>query len=122
MALTNNLFNETDYAIATLNVNQELQIKNAVNEVLESIGEFPVSTYPLDPKGTMIHERALRFLERANISIQQEGWPVNTEMSVEFDASGTLDDAPPILRIQGSGRHGHRSLSLRRFGTTTQVM
>jgi hypothetical protein len=82
MAMTDNLFNSSSYSAAT-----PADYLNDINEVLESIGEFPVTTAPTSSSGTMIHERALRFLERANTRIQAQGWPVNTGMAETVNAS-----------------------------------
>jgi hypothetical protein len=110
MAMTDNLFNSSDYSAAT-----PADYLNDINEVLESIGEFPVTAAPTTSTGTMIHERALRFLERANIRVQAQGWPVNTSMAESVsDARSIPETAGPVLFLQGSGADGHRTLTLRR--------
>jgi hypothetical protein len=111
MAMSNKLFNNTAYSAAA-----DADYLDDINEVLESIGEFPVTTAPEDPSGTMIHERALRFLERANTRVQAQGWPCNTSMSEAVSDASSLPEPSYgyILFIQGAGADGHRTLTLRR--------
>jgi hypothetical protein len=119
MAMSESLFNNLAYGATGAATDDYLPW---VNEVLEGIGEFPVpdSTVPTSSSGTMIHERALRFLERANMRVQAAGWPYNTEYAVkntaaldDQDSLGTASGAP-ILFLQGSAKDGHRHLSLKR--------
>jgi hypothetical protein len=110
MAMTDRIFNSTTYSAAA-----SADYINDINEILESIGEFPVTTAPEDPAGTMIHERALRFLERANTRVQAQGWPCNTTMAEAVsDASSISETAGFVVFIQGAGADGHRTLTLRR--------
>tara|TARA_R110000765_G_scaffold412070_1_gene511532 strand:- start:6484 stop:7131 length:648 start_codon:yes stop_codon:yes gene_type:complete len=110
MAMTDNLFNSSDYSSAT-----PADYLDDINEVLESIGEFPVTTAPTTSAGTMIHERALRFLERANTRVQAQGWPCNTKMSESIANCESISESDGfVVFLQGSGADGHRTLTLRR--------
>jgi hypothetical protein len=113
MAMNDNLFNLANYTPA--GDFTAADYLNDINEVLESIGEFPVTSAPTSPSGTMIHERALRFLERANTRVQAQGWPSNTSMAETVTDARSIDETQgPVLFLQGVGADSHRTLTLRR--------
>lgn len=108
----------------TLGANIQTTILDAVNEVLESVHEFPVDALPANAVGVTIQSRALRYLERANIRMQSWGWPENTMTSQEFyiqddSTIGEVSDLEDlqtstghVLYICGAGRDSHRALSV----------
>lgn len=123
-------YNDGDYtALSTESSQVHTTILEALNEVLESVTEFPVDAVPSDSSGQTIQARALRFLERANTRIQGLGWPENTYYSQEktvtqlaaYDMSGADANNTFLLGISGSGSDGHRQLSLVRNSSTGAV-
>lgn len=97
-------------------------IVEAVNELLETIGEFPVSTVPLLSNDGTVAGRALSFLERANIRTQAMGWPENMVYAYTGTGAAVLAlNAGDILGVQGTGSDGHRTLGLRASGSTQEI-
>ena len=94
-----------------------LTLVDAINEVVETIGEFPMTGTAPAATGTSIYSRARAFIERESTRVQSEGWPENTEMNRKFTLdSGKVDlsgEALDILRVRGAGPDSHRSLVLR---------
>ena len=100
----------------------------AINEVVETIGEFPMSGTAPASTGTSIYSRARQFIERETTKLLTEGWPENTEEARKFDLStGTAGElslgavTPKILRVRGAGPDKHRDLVLRTDGGALKV-
>lgn len=106
-----------------------MNIVEAINELVETIGEFPMSgtTVPsaLSPADTTsIYYRAEQFIDRENTRVQSQGWPENTILNRTFTAkSGSANDAktiplldgtantdPPLLRVRPAGKDKGRNL------------
>ncbi|MBN30336.1 MAG: hypothetical protein CMB34_06710 [Euryarchaeota archaeon] len=94
----------------------------AINEVVETIGEFPMSgaTKPsglTPPDTTSIYARAEEFIDRYNKRVQSQGFPENTVFGKAYTPNGSdnnnVDLATTVLRIQSSGPSEHRTLVLR---------
>ena len=93
----------------------------AINEMLESIGEFPVSS--LDTGGTSDAAQAESILDRVLIQVLQEGWHSNTEheirLSPDIDKFIQLPDT--FLHVDSDGesasidvaRRGQRLFNLK---------
>jgi hypothetical protein len=97
-------------------------IIEAVNELLETIGEFPVATIPTSVNDGTVAGRALSFLERANIRTQAMGWPENMIYAKTDTATNILAiNSGNILGVQGTGKDGHRTLGLRKSGGTQEI-
>jgi hypothetical protein len=92
---------------------------DAVNEILESVGEFPISTLSgLASSGVTIAERAMKFLERANTRIQAMGWPENTAYAVS-KTSANMTAAS--LAAQAAGADSHRTIVIRDNGGAPEL-
>tara|TARA_R100000458_G_scaffold25185_2_gene22700 strand:- start:6332 stop:7027 length:696 start_codon:yes stop_codon:yes gene_type:complete len=106
-----------------------LTLVEGINEVVETIGEFPMtgSTAPA-ADGTSVYSRGRSFLERETKRIISEGWPENTELAKKYDlaeSTGILSLAAetlPVLRIQGAGPDRHRNLVLRTDSSDPTVL
>ena len=94
----------------------------AINEVVETIGEFPMSgiTKPsaLNPSDTTsIYARAEEFIDRYNKRVQSQGFPENTVFGKAYTPNGSdnnnVDLLPTVLRLQSSGPSEHRTLTIR---------
>lgn len=96
-------------------------VRDAVNQVLEAVGEFPVSTCPTSATGSSIQSRALRVLERQNISVQGMMWPENTKYASDLTYDGAPLSAGLCLGIRAAGSDGHRSLVVREDSTTQKI-
>lgn len=96
-------------------------VKDAVNEVLESIGELPVTNCPTSAVGSSIANRALRFLERANVRTQAMMWPENTALSKTATVSNHVGTAGLALALRPAGADSHRSLVVRENGNNQIV-
>lgn len=72
---------------------------DAVNEILESIGQPPVTT--LDTGGASEEADAERFLDRANRNVQKRGWQMNTIVQKQHtpDGSGLISLGSSVLRM-----------------------
>lgn len=97
-----------------------LSIVEGINEIVETIGDFPMDTGDDAPgtTGTSIYSRAQQILEREAKRILAEGWPENTEVGRRFTLNETTfvvdaDDLAGVLRVQGSGPDRHRDLVLK---------
>ena len=105
-----------------------MTVLDAVNEIVETVGEFPMTGTAPTGSGTSIYDRAKQFLDRENKRIQSLGWPENTIMckGIVSDATdGTIkseDDVSPtpnkqlgtnVLRVRAAGSDAHRTLVLR---------
>ena len=97
-------------------------VVEAVNELLETIGEFPVGTIPDSANDGSIAGRAISFLERANIRTQMMGWPENMIYAKSDTATNILAlNSGNLLGVQGAGSDGHRTLGLRESGGTQEI-
>ena len=123
-------YNDGNYAgLSTESSQVHTTILEALNEVLESVTEFPVDAVPDDSTGQTIQARALRFLERANTRVQSLGWPENTYYSQDktvtqlaaYDMSSTDPNNTFLLGISSAGKDSHRQLSLVRNSSTGAV-
>jgi len=94
-----------------------MSIIEAINEIVETVGEFPMSTSGSVPDGTgtSIYHRARQFLDRESKRVQSQGWPENTTNGKAYtaDGSGHVSLANTVLSIRGSGPDSHRDLSMR---------
>ena len=95
-----------------------MSIIEAINEIVETVGEFPMATGGTAPNGsgTSIYHRARQFLDRESKRVQAQGWPENTTNGKAYtaDSDGKVGPlAATVLQIKGSGPDGHRDLSMR---------
>ena len=94
-----------------------MSIIEAINEIVETVGEFPMATGGTAPTGTgtSIYHRARHFLDRESKRVQAQGWPENTTNGHAYtaDGSGKVGLDATLLQIKGSGPDGHRDLSMR---------
>ena len=101
-----------------------MSIIEAINEIVETIGEFPMSTGGTVPTGTgtSIYDRARQFLDRESKFVQSWGWPENTVIAKKYVASEgsagskktpELTNAAIILTLRASGGSAHRNLVAR---------
>lgn len=88
-----------------------LAFHDAVNEVLEAIGEYPVADPTGGESGTYsgIADRAKTFLAREKIRILALGWPENTYLATTATSGSPPSDS---LWVQASGADAHRTFSL----------
>lgn len=99
---------------------------DAINEVVETIFEFPMSGIT-KPSGqsdtTSVYYRAEQFIDRENRRIQSWGWPENTRLSKVKSADSGVQtitfSADEVLKVRSSGPDGHRNLVLRKTGSST---
>ncbi len=104
--------------------NADHGVLDAINEVLESIGEMPVTAIPSSSSGSAIQNRALKFLERVNIDLQTTGFPENTKFAqtLTLAGDGTVGAlTTQTLSINATGKDGHRTLVLRKSDDDTGV-
>ena len=106
-----------------------LSLIEAINEVLESVGEPPwgQTDHPSEAgDSTSIARRAEDFLNRETLRVQSLGWPENTIVSLKLTTDGTdtttiyLQDAKhekgfDILALKGAGTDSHRNYGMRGF-------
>tara|TARA_Y100000114_G_scaffold1489_3_gene1239 strand:+ start:860 stop:1504 length:645 start_codon:yes stop_codon:yes gene_type:complete len=95
----------------------------AINEVVEVIGEFPMTgnTKPSAQSDTTSnYRRAEDFIDRFNKRIQSQGWPENTTVAKKFTTASNggnfqidLTSAGTVLRVKSAGSSAHRDLVLR---------
>lgn len=85
---------------------------DAVNIMLEAVGESPVSSLS---SGLPEAEAAERFLDRLSQEIQEQGWSFNTDSDYEMsvDSDGFIKLNADILRIDTTGRDKWRAVSVR---------
>ena len=90
-----------------------------INELVEAVGEFPMSgaTKPSGGGDTAsIYYLAERHIDRWNTRVQHQGWPENTDFSVEYLPSGANHEvvlASNVLKIRAAGPSDGRMLVLR---------
>ena len=96
-----------------------LTLLQGVNELVESVGEFPTGTLP-NAGGTSIYSRARDILERETKRVLSQGWPENTNMTqkkVPHDSTGGtsfyIELGSDVLQIRAAGRDSHRDLTMR---------
>lgn len=92
---------------------------DAINELVETIGEFPMSgtTKPSaqsTPDTTSIYFQAERFMNRESQRYQSQGWPENTTLAKLFTSSASkIAIADSVLRVRGAGPDHYRNLVIR---------
>ena len=95
---------------------------DAINELVETIGEFPMSgtTKPSaqsTPDTTSIYFQAERFMDRESRRYQSQGWPENTTLAKLFTSvSNKITIADTVLRVRGAGPDHYRNLVIRDDG------
>ena len=98
-----------------------LTFAEAVDEVLESIGENPASPTSGTEESDLVYagiaKRAMTFLSREKIRVLTEGWPENT--LIAHTVTGLGGD---VLRIKGAGKAAHRTLVLGESGGTQKII
>ena len=99
----------------------DTEVLDAVNEVLESIGELPVTNCPTTSAGSSIASRALKFLERANVRTQAQMWQENTSLSKTDTVTNLVGTSGTALSVRPSGKDSHRQLVLRESGTAQVI-
>ena len=103
---------------------QSMTLLEAGNEIVETVGEFPMTGPVADGSGTSIYDRARQVLDREDRRIQSQGWPENTVMGKAITASGAgvIGGSEGItnntLRVRASGNSAHRTLVIRESGGT----
>ena len=94
-----------------------MTLVDGINEVVEVIGDFPMSGTAPTASGTSVYSRAHRFIDRETTRILSEGWPENTVLAQTFpldtEALDLVNETPPVLRVRGAGPDRHRHLVLR---------
>lgn len=102
-----------------------MNIVDAINEIIETVGEFPMASSGATPDGTgtSIYHRARQFLDRDSKRVQSQGWPENTANGKAYTANGSghVTLGTTILSIRGSGPDAHRDLSMRDDGGTLKL-
>jgi hypothetical protein len=99
--------------------------RDAVDEVLEAVGEFPAVPTVGDEETNAVYTgialRAHDFLAREKIRVLTEGWPENTLIAITTNDFG---GAPPpgSLSIKGAGADAHRTLVLDDTGTVQGIL
>lgn len=86
-----------------------LNYHEAINFVLESVGEYPVSD-PGSGSYSGIALRAVTFLGREIERTQSQGWPDNTLVSYKATSGAVPSNT---LSLRASGPDAHRTLTLR---------
>ena len=99
-----------------------MTIIQGINEMVETVNEFPMSeagSLP-DGTGTSIYHRARKFLDRETKRVLAQGWPENTMTNQRRTLGGSGDystAAPtqtnPELVVRGAGPDSHRNLVIR---------
>jgi len=78
---------------------------DAVNEILEASGQFPVTA--LDTDGTTAQALAEVMLDRSSRRIQEHGWFENTELAVDYaQVAGDIAMTGDELRVDGAQATG----------------
>jgi len=89
-----------------------LTVVDAVNMMLETVNEFPISTRPsADSDTTSIARRAEDILLRETKTVLSWGWPENTTIGKEY-TSGAVDMSN-VYAAKGSGRDAHRAFTIK---------
>lgn len=98
-------------------------IIDAINQVVETVGEFPTTIQPSAGSGdtTSIYARAEQFIDRARYQVLSLGWPENTELSRPFVAASGRISMTGILSIQAAGPDQYRNLVIRKDNTGPAV-
>jgi len=100
-------------------------IVDAINQVVETIGEFPMGGTTRPSAGgdtTSIYWRAETFIDRALYQVLAQGWPENTERARSFTASGSgFVTLTNILSIKATGPDHYRTLVIRNNAGTPTV-
>jgi hypothetical protein len=100
-------------------------IVDAINQVVETIGEFPMGGTTRPSAGgdtTSIYWRAETFIDRAMYQVLAQGWPENTERARAFTANGSgLVTVANILSIKATGPDHYRTLVIRNNAGTPTV-
>lgn len=92
----------------------------AVNELLESIGEWPTpalastGSWPTKAFSASIYGQAEATLDRVRREVLTPGLPDNTEPCATLTvAAGNITLASNVLRVQAAGRDQHRTFGIR---------
>jgi hypothetical protein len=102
-----------------------MTITQAVNELVETVGEFPMAeaSTPL-ATGTSIYSRSRLFVRREAKRALTQGWPENTisQKRYTLDGAGKValahpGQSLPDLYIRSAGPDKHRTLVMRYDGT-----
>lgn len=90
---------------------------DAVNQILDAIGEDPVSSLK---SGLPDAEKAERFLDRVSKEIQAKGWHCNTDDSYTFapDVNGKIKIPSTVLRVDTTGRDASLDVTARFSGSS----
>lgn len=90
----------------------------AVNLILDAIGESPVSSLT---SGLPDAAKAERFLDRVSKEIQEKGWHCNTDTDYTFARDEFLRIPVPqnVLRIDTAGRDRSFDVTTRKLNGTT---
>lgn len=93
-------------------------IGDAINQIVESINEFPRSTAGRPsteavPDLTSIYYRAECFLDRSKSQVLAQGWPENTERSKLFTHSSGAISMANVLSCKAAGPDHYRNLVIR---------
>jgi len=86
----------------------------AVNRILETVGEFPVTTLPAEVSPadtTSLAARAETHLYRETKTVLTRGWPENTQKSAR-KASGSTISMAGIYAVRGAGRDSRRNFAI----------
>ena len=92
----------------TVDLDTEL---SAVNSILGSIGQSPVTNLDHDnPETSFI----FNILRETNVDVQSEGWVYNLELNYEFakDTNGYINIPSNILRLDRTDDHKNRTMNL----------
>ena len=105
-----------------------MSIIEGINEIVETIGEFPMAnTASSTPSGTgtSIYDRARQYLDRESKFVQSWGWPENTIIGKSYTASGagaiTITNPTKVLNVRAGGGSSHRNLVMRYNSSTLQL-
>ena len=106
-----------------------MTITQAVNDLVETIGEFPMAEASTpSPTGTSIYSRARIFVRRETKRVLTQGWPENTILAKRYSldlhgkvalANPTEDN--PSLFVQSAGPDKHRTLVMRYDGEHMRI-
>ena len=79
---------------------------DAVNQILSSVGQAPVSTLDLtNPEVAIV----LNTLREVNKQVQGEGWVFNTERGIELEPVNEIIDYPlNALQVDANVAHNGR--------------
>ena len=82
----------------------------AVNTLLESIGEAPVVT--VTDSGLIEADLAVTMIDRVSKSTQKRGWHWNTliDYPLAIDLSGNINLPATTLKVDSYGKHKHKDV------------